>query len=285
MFRSLLFALGLGLVLSLTGPGAAYAADTGPSTPACADAKAATTAAQTALNAATTALANVPDGSANDGARLAAKERVDLATADRNAKLAAEATACAVVAPSTSATPAPLPTCRPWEYVSRDGRQCLLRDLPRYNSCDEYRSHGVFDIRRGDPRYRDDWDSRRNGIACERTSTEVNGDCTTITTTSRSYTDSVRRWNDLADRYRAGNLNAAQRAELDGAYRDRVRWNDLYNRDRTRVEKNTTCKPPAPVNVTIAAPPANYTAPSQVSVTPRGSANTGDGSTVITPLS
>lgn len=192
------------------------------------------------------------------------------------------------VPPSTvTTTPSADPVgCRPWEERVRD--RCVeRRNLPRYDSCDRYARDGVFDIRRGDPRYRVEWDRRRNGIACERTTetdttTTVNGDCTTIETTTREYERSARRWNDLATRYRGDTLTRTDPrwGELDGAWRDRVRWDDRYRTVRrlvdTDVNHTTTCKtPPPPVTVVVEAPPVTYTAPRRVYSAPRGGIETG----------
>lgn len=196
-----------------------------------------------------------------------------------------------VITPSASATPAPtpvpVPVCGPFEHYNSALGRCLRDDFrdPIYNSCDEYRSHNIYSIRRDDPRYRDIFDPRRSGVACEpTTTTTVNGACTTVTT---DYTNSINRWNDIAYRYRAnsGTLTEAQRAELDRAYLDRLRYESLYNRARSNTSTNTTCTTP-PVTVQVAPAPVIYTSPpsSQVSRYPVGSINTGDGSVAVIPL-
>lgn len=163
-----------------------------------------------------------------------------------------------VVPPSTSAptsTPAPGRLCDRFEVFD-----------PRLDRCvriDRDRGRGLPD--------RTDTD----------TTITRDGDCTTVTTTTREYERSLRRWNDLATRYRGEReLNDTARRELDGAHRDRIRWAGEYERTRRLVDTDTnsttTCRtvPPAPV-IVVEAAPRTFTVPSQVSRTPVGSAETG----------
>lgn len=158
----------------------------------------------------------------------------------------------------------------------------------RHVSCADYNRDGVFDIPRSDPRYLLELDLRRNGVACERTTTStdtattVNGACSTITTTTTEYADAVRRWNDTVLRLRPlVKLSVSDVEELNRVNRDRVSWENRYTRDRARVtgtSSNTTCATPPPVTVVVEKPPVTYTAP-QIVRSPVGGAETGDGST------
>jgi hypothetical protein len=160
-------------------------------------------------------------------------------------------TPSATPTPTVTVTPSPTPVaCRRDEFFDRLRNRCVLiidRDRDRPPSTD--------------------------------TTKIINGDCTTVITTTTDYDRSVRHWNSVADRYRGlRTLNSVQRSELDTAFRDRQRAFDLYDRDRRVLSStNTTCKQPVPAPVTVVAapPPVVYSAPSQVYSTPRGSAETG----------
>jgi hypothetical protein len=129
-----------------------------------------------------------------------------------------------------------------------------------------------------DPYYRDNDRDRGPVILTPETHTEVNGNCTTVTTTLNGYRDSVGRWNNLVGRY-GGNsrLSPADRASLDGSWRDYHNWQNRWDSEKAAVSKDTTCNNQVPtnLNITVSPAPASYTSPPQVSVTPKGSANTG----------
>ena len=153
-----------------------------------------------------------------------------------------------------------------------------------YNSCQEYASHDIYSLRRGDPRYRPQFDPNGSGIACApttTTNTTVNGDCTTVTTTTTDYVNAINTWNGFADRYRGDpTLTQAQRDELRRAQLERDRLSAAYNQYRSpaNTSTNTTCTPP-PVTVNVAPAPPAYSAPSPVYRYPVGAPATGDGST------
>lgn len=169
---------------------------------------------------------------------------------------------------------------------------------PIYRDCNDARSHGYRDIRRGDARYNLNWDRNHDGVACDDGDVVIvsnDGDCVTYATAR----DSIRNYGLAYNRYRTqynGDWNRLSRDERDNL-------NRLYQLDRryagqwsTLSNKRTICKdntppvtiineaPPAAVTVTQAAPsnPAPYgSSGGQVSRVPSGGAETGDGSTLI----
>lgn len=173
--------------------------------------------------------------------------------------------------------------CARWEHWN--GNHCVADSAsgPIYATCGDYYGHGLSGIRRGDARYNDRLDYTHRGVICDQPTSSstvlVSGDCTTVTTYYNDYRSSTARWNDLASRYRGGHLSNAQRRELDSAARDRLRWRDAFDRSRPTV--TTTCGCPTSVSsVPVTTAPVTYTPPTssgQVSNTPSGGAEAGDG--------
>lgn len=141
--------------------------------------------------------------------------------------------------------------------------------------------------------------------SCGNTTVVVNnGDCNSVTTYYTNYRNSVNRWNDLTRRYNNPGLFNSHRGEFDTIYRDRQRWQGLFDQHRRSI--TTVCSAPQTLNtIVVQAPPVVYTAPApvvapaatestpapvvdsapvqnpQVYTVPKGSADTGDGSTDI----
>lgn len=186
--------------------------------------------------------------------------------------------------------------CRDWEYW--DGNSCERRgdgpvyNGPRYNSCDEYRTHNMRDFRRGDSRWNDSWDRNRNGIACDNDDVIVSndGDCITYRTArdsvynySRTYTDYRNRYNNDWNR-----LSNSERDNLrrlwEGDRRYRGDWDRLSNK-RTICQDTTPPvtiinEAPPPSVIITQAPAAGNPVPygsggGQVSKVPSGGAQTG----------
>jgi hypothetical protein len=91
------------------------------------------------------------------------------------------------------------------------------------------------------------------------------GTCSTVTTYYNDYLGAVRRWNTLALRYHHG-FAPAQRLELDGAWREQLRWRGEFLRLRPTV--TTTCGCPTSISNVVVdpnpvayVPPASYVAP------------------------
>jgi hypothetical protein len=169
------------------------------------------------------------------------------------------------------------------------GNNGPIRTLPRYNSCDDYRSHGIRDIRRGDARWNDSWDRNRDGTMCDDGDVVVvnnDGDCTTYATAR----DSIRNYGLAYDRYSSQYRSDWNRMSS----RDRTDFNRLYSASRRYESEGwnssrlsnfrTVCKDTSPtVTIINQAPPAvvtssapTYSAPSpQVSTKPEGGAETG----------
>ena len=126
----LLCVAGAALALTVGGTGVAFAAVPVPAaSSACDIAKDATAKAQSNLNRAVTRNGNEPNA---DNRKLVEDLTNDLKTAQRN-----ENNACG--------NPGGV-----------------------YVNCAEYNAHGIFDIRRNDPRYKDVLDRDNDGVACER---------------------------------------------------------------------------------------------------------------------
>lgn len=174
--------------------------------------------------------------------------------------------------------------------------------LPRYNDCNDYRSHGIRDIRRGDSRYVDSWDRNRDGIACDDGDVVVSSDgqCVTFLNDNRNYGNQYNSaYNVRLDRARSLNsdggraITARERRDIEDAadLRDfRNRWTS--SRDSLRTICNDPTPPvtiinevpaAAPVTVTAAPPPppAPVTSSGGGSV-PSGSYNGGGWSTAFT---
>jgi hypothetical protein len=169
------------------------------------------------------------------------------------------------------------------------GHNGPIRTLPRYNSCDDYRSHGIRDIRRGDARWNDSWDRNRDGTMCDDgdvVAVSSNGDCTTYATAR----DSIRNYGLAYNRYSSQYRSDWNRMSS----RDRTDFNRLYQLNRRYESEGwnssrlsnfrTVCKDTSPtVTIINQAPPAvvtssapTYTAPApQVSTKPEGGAETG----------
>jgi hypothetical protein len=169
---------------------------------------------------------------------------------------------------------------------------------PAYRDCNDARSHGYRDVRRGDVRYNDSWDRNRDGVACDDGDIVVvdsSGDCTTYAVARDSIRTYSNDYNRLRNQYH-GNWNQVSSS-------DRNRLNQYYSASRryssydsTRLSNlRTICKdtsptvtivneaPPAPVVVQApASNPVPYgSSGGQVSSKPSGGAETGDGSTLI----
>jgi hypothetical protein len=91
------------------------------------------------------------------------------------------------------------------------------------------------------------------------------GTCSTVSTYYNDYLGAVRRWNGLALRYH-GFFTPAQRLELDGAWRDQLRWRGDFLRLRPTV--TVACGCPTSINNIVVdpnpvsyAPPASYVTP------------------------
>lgn len=190
-----------------------------------------------------------------------------------------------------------------------DGVACELNEGSgngnggHYRDCNDARSHNARDFRRGDLNWNDSWDRNRNGVACDSGDVViVDGDCTTYIRESRDY---GTRYNSLAqERY-----NNARRSSSDGgtnitdAERDAIRnasdlrsYRDRYNSSSSELRRVCNKNPDVvivdnsnPVTMTTQAPPAVGngnpmplgSSGGQVSRSPSGGAETGDGSTVL----
>jgi len=198
------------------------------------------------------------------------------------------------------------------DYLDRDGdgRACErnegnyggpIYNGPRYNSCDEYRTHNMRDFRRGDSRWNDSWDRNRNGIACDNDDVIVvdrDGDCVTYALARDSIRSYNNDYNSLRSRYNNdwNRTSPAERSNLRRLYDQSSRYRGDWDRlgPMRTVCKDTT--PPltiineAPPIIVQQAPP--LAAPSdnpapygssggQVSRKPSGAAETGDGSTQL----
>jgi len=193
--------------------------------------------------------------------------------------------------------------CRDWEYW--DGNSCERRNGgpiyngPRYNSCDEYRTHNMRDFRRGDSRWNDSWDRNRNGIACDNDDVIVSedGDCVTYATARDSIRNYSNDYTLLRNRYNGdwNRLNNSERDNLSRLYqlnqRYRGDWDNRYSKLRTICKDDTPPvtiinEAPPPAVIITQAPAAGNPVPygsggGQVSRVPSGPAQTGDGSTQL----
>jgi len=162
---------------------------------------------------------------------------------------------------------------------------------PIYSDCNDARTHGYRDIRRGDSRYNDSWDRNRDGIACDDGDLVIvsdDGDCVTYATAR----DSIRNYGLAYNRYRTqyhgdwNRLNTHDRSDLSRLYSLNHRYvSEGWNSSRLS-NLRTVCKDTSPtVTIVNEAPPATiinqapaatYTAPApQVSTVPSGAAETG----------
>jgi hypothetical protein len=180
--------------------------------------------------------------------------------------------------------------------------------LPRYDSCGDYNLHGIRDIRRGDARYRLDWDRNHDGIACDSGDTTVivagDGDCSSLNTVlindGNQYRGVFDRYNSLRGRYLTSR-SARDLAEWRGVYNqyNDLRGRYLAQRQRTVVVCQGNTAPDVVNNYTIQQTPDQAcgcnssagVAPAsnpptdlgsggpQVYTAPKGAAEAGDGST------
>lgn len=144
------------------------------------------------------------------------------------------------------------------------------RGLPQYRDCNDYRSHGIRDIRRGDSRYVDSWDRNRDGIACDDGDVVVSSDgqCVTFLNDNRNYGNQYNSaYNVRLDRARSINsdggraITARERRDIEDAadLRDfRNRWTS--SRDSLRTICNDPTPPVTIINEAPAAAPVTVTA-------------------------
>ena len=276
------------LALALPGAGVAFAADTGPTSQACADANAlisANSEAAAAVRAAQQAYDNRGNVTETAAQALldtlnAAKERLRLLTNDRDQK-------CAV--PPTSATPTPSPN----------------PDKRVYSSCADYNRHGIYNIRRGDDRYRPALDRDNDGVACEpgndddlnlgrdrsldgRTCDELKRDqdrSEQAVEDARTNLNRVLRDARGAGSPEGNNLSAEERRDIRTA--ERVVDDRTGDRDRVRDFRKDVCKDdggdvtinvhvdPIPAEVNNDPNPLPSSSGGQVSRVPSGGVETG----------
>jgi hypothetical protein len=180
-----------------------------------------------------------------------------------------------------------------------DGNRGGTYHGPAYRDCNDARSHGYRDVRRGDSRYNDSWDRNRDGVACDDGDIVVvdsSGDCTTYAVARDSIRTYSNDYNRLRNQYHGdwNRVSSSDRNRLNQYYSASRRYSSSY--DSTRLSNlRTICKdtsptvtivneaPPAPVVVQApASNPVPYgSSGGQVSSKPSGGAETGDGSTLI----
>lgn len=176
------------------------------------------------------------------------------------------------------------------------------RGGPVYRDCNDARSHGLRDIRRGTQYWNDSWDRNRDGIACDDgdvVAVSSDGQCVTFRDQNRDFgTRYNTGYNLRLDQARSINsdggraITARERRDIEDAadLRDfRNRWTSSRDSLRTICNDPTpevqiiTVPTPAPVTVTAAppAPPAPVTSSGGGSV-PSGHYNGGGWSTAFT---
>lgn len=236
------------LLSTIAFTGNASAQDSGPNTPACADAKAATSTAQTSLGELEAALAGLTPETEED-VRLAARQRVTDARIERDRLLALEVKVC--TPPTTTTT------------VPRDRDRD--RDRDRYRSSRECREAITAEDNRAD--------SLRDAIV--RLNDLSNRSVQEDSPGGTSVTDGEQ--NAISDASRIVNN---RRVDLDNATNDRRR--ECRDDRHGRRDVDVTVVPAPPGVVYLPAPPPVVLAPvpsgGQVSQIPQGSVDTGDGS-------
>lgn len=145
---------------------------------------------------------------------------------------------------------------------------------PVYRDCNDARSHGLRDIRRGTQYWNDSWDRNRDGIACDDgdvVAVSSDGQCVTFRDQNRDFgTRYNTGYNLRLDQARSINsdggrlITPRERRDIEDAadLRDfRNRWTSSRDSLRTICNDPTpevqiiTVPTPAPVTVTAAPPP------------------------------
>lgn len=174
-----------------------------------------------------------------------------------------------------------------------------VRGGPVYSDCNDARSHGYRDVRRGDSRFNDSWDRNRDGIACDDGDVVIlnsNGDCTTYAVARDSIRNYANDYNRLRGVYKNdwSKYSRSDRDNLNRLYSLNHRyvsegWNST-KLSQLRTVCNDSTPPVTIINEApqvVAAPPVSDnptplgSSGGQVTVKPSGGAETGDGSTLL----
>lgn len=175
-----------------------------------------------------------------------------------------------------------------------------------YDSCDQYWANGLYGVRRGSSNYNSRLDTLHTGSICNRDQTPQvdvtgNADCTVSQQNDQNYglrlNGSIDQYNRLVTDARRSNspggsvVTDSEQREID-RFRDRVNTDrDPYNRnlgvlrvDCNQQQSNVTINNQLPASggtTTVVVPAPSSSSSGSSYTVPKGSAETGDGSTVM----